>query len=225
MLLAKKSRNKVDSFKKCYTILWGIMKKRSDKELSKFLSLVLRHQPSVIGLTLDNGGWADVSSLISKIDGLTMDRLEVIVKEDDKQRYSFNHDKTKLRANQGHSVAVDLQLNPMTPPEILYHGTAEKNEINILGDGLRKMQRQHVHLSQDFETAKKVAARREGKSVIFRVHASQMFSQGYEFFCSENGVWLTDYVPAMFLEVVGYCDKPSRSNSRAAEFDTRVNRT
>lgn len=194
---------------------------RNDKNLSKYLSLILRHKPETIGLELDENGWGDVSFLLSKIEDLSMDRLETIVKEDNKRRYSFNEDKTKIRANQGHSVDVDLKLTSKTPPTILYHGTSAKNEISILEDGLRKMQRQHVHLSADFETAKIVAGRRKGKTVILRILASEMYAEGYEFYCSENGVWLTDYVPGNFVEVIGYCEMYKPNNVRVAQMENR----
>jgi len=199
------------------------MKKRSDKELSKYLSLILRHQPAVIGLQLDEAGWGDVAYILSKIEDLSMERLETIVKEDNKQRYSFNENKTKIRANQGHSVAVDLQLKAQTPPQVLYHGTPSRNEAAILRDGLHKMQRQHVHLSADFETARNVAARRKDQSVILRIRAHEMAAQGHEFFCSENGVWLVDHVPSKFIEVVGYYETivPGQSSARAEEFVKR----
>lgn len=180
---------------------------QNDKSLSKYLSLILRHKPETIGLKLDESGWAEVAFILSKVADLSMERLEKIVQEDEKQRYSFNHDKTKIRANQGHSISVDLQLKAEKPPRILYHGTPARNEVAIMKDGLRKMQRQHVHLSADFETARTVAARRRDKSVILRILALDMFARGYEFFCSENGVWLTDYVPAAFVEKVGYIEQ------------------
>jgi len=194
---------------------------QNDKSLSKYLSLILRHKPSTIGLKLDESGWAEVAFLLSKVNDLSMDRLEKIVREDEKQRYSFNQDKTKIRANQGHSISVDLQLKPEKPPRVLYHGTPASNEIAIMGDGLRKMQRQHVHLSADFETAKTVAARRKDKSVIFRVLALDMFVEGHEFFCSENGVWLTDFVPAAFIEIVGYVKRVEPNETRRTEFNMR----
>lgn len=201
------------------------MKKRSDKELSKYLSLILRHQPTVIGLQLDEAGWGEVAYILSKIEELSMERLEAIVKEDNKQRYSFNEDKTKIRANQGHSVAVDLQLKAQTPPPVLYHGTPSRNEAAILRDGLHKMQRQHVHLSADFETARNVAARRKDQSAILRIRAQEMAAQGHDFFCSENGVWLVDYVPPAFIEVVGYYERitPEQGSTRAEEFAQRKN--
>ncbi len=168
------------------------------KKLSKFLSLILRHKPETIGIKLDKNGWANVSEILRgmKIDMAT---LEKVVVENDKQRFSFSEDKTKIRANQGHSVKVDVELTEKIPPEILYHGTIEKNLKSIFAQGLLKMNRLHVHLSADIETAKKVASRRSGTTVIFEVAARQMYNDGYKFFQSENGVWLTDKVPPKYL--------------------------
>lgn len=168
------------------------------KNLSRFLSLILRHKPETINIKLDKNGWANVSEILRgmKIDFAT---LEKVVAENDKQRFSFNEDKTKIRANQGHSVKVDVELEEKTPPEILYHGTIEKNLQSISARGLLKMNRLYVHLSSDIETAKKVAARRTGNALIFKIAARQMFDDGYKFFQSENGVWLVETVPPKYL--------------------------
>ena len=135
------------------------------KKISKFLSLVLRHKPETINIKLDKNGWANVSEILRgiKIDFAT---LEKVVAENDKQRFSFNDDKTKIRANQGHSVKVDVELVEKIPPAVLYHGTIEHNAKSIAAQGLLKMNRLHVHLSKDIETAKKVAARRADNAVI-----------------------------------------------------------
>lgn len=171
--------------------------------LSKFIALVLRHKPETIGITLDEHGWADVSQLIVGINKsgkqIDMPILEDIVAADEKQRYSFNSDKTKIRANQGHSVNVDVELKKAAPPEILYHGTGEKFVQYIRDEGLKPKSRLYVHLSKDKETAEKVGAR-HGKPHIFFVHSGKMFRAGYKFFLSENGVWLTKSVPPEFLE-------------------------
>ena len=177
----------------------------SDKETSKFISLILRHKPETIGISLDEHGWAEVSELIagvSKTHPLDMERLERIVAEDEKQRYSFNEDKTLIRANQGHSVPVDVELEKTEPPEILYHGTATKYEEAIDREGLIPKSRLYVHLSGDEETARKVGLR-HGKLVIYHVKSGEMSRDGYEFFRSVNGVWLTKAVPAKYLEKVG----------------------
>ena len=171
------------------------------KKLSKFLSLILRHKPETINVKLDKNGWANVAEILCgmKIDMAT---LEKVVAENDKQRFSFNGDKTKIRANQGHSVSVDVELIEKVPPEILYHGTLEKNLKLIAAQGLLKMNRLHVHLSADIETAKKVAARRSGNAVILKISALEMYNNGYKFFQSENGVWLTETVPPKFLSKI-----------------------
>ncbi len=168
------------------------------KKLSKFLSLILRHKPETINIKLDKNGWANVSEILRgmKIDFAT---LEKVVAENDKQRFSFNEDKTKIRANQGHSLKVDVELVEKIPPEILYHGTIEKNLESISVRGLLKMNRLYVHLSADIETAKKVATRRAGNAIIFKVAARQMFNDGFKFFQSANGVWLVETVPPKYL--------------------------
>lgn len=171
------------------------------KKLSKFLSLILRHKPETINIKLNKNGWANVPEILRgmKIDFAT---LEKVVAENDKQRFSFNEDKTKIRANQGHSVKVDVELVEKIPPEILYHGTIEKNLKNISAQGLLKMNRLYVHLSADIETAKKVAARRIGNAVIFKVAARQMYDDGFKFFQSANGVWLVETVPPQYLSTI-----------------------
>lgn len=171
-------------------------------KLSRFISLILRHKPDTIGITLDEHGWASVSELLSGINAcgneIDMKTLEEIVAEDDKQRYSFNEDKTKIRANQGHSVNVDVELKKAEPPEILFHGTGEKYVSSIKSEGLKPKSRLYVHLSSDRETAVKVGSR-HGKPVVFEVNSGEMSRRGFEFFISENGVWLTKFVPAEYL--------------------------
>ena len=170
-------------------------------DTSKFLSLILRHKPETIGIKLDEHGWADVSELISGISKtrpFDMKMLEEIVRTDNKQRYSFNEDKTLIRANQGHSIPVDVELEKKTPPEFLYHGTGEKFVSSIDKEGLLSKSRLYVHLSKDTDTAVKVGSR-HGKPVVYRVEAGKMADDGYEFFLSVNGVWLTKAVPAEYL--------------------------
>ena len=176
----------------------------SDKETRKYISLILRHKPETIGITLDEHGWADVSELIARVNkthSLDMVGLDRIVAEDEKQRYSFNEDKTLIRANQGHSISVDVELENVEPPEILYLGTATKYEEVIDREGLISKSRLYVHLSGDEETARKVGIR-HGKLVMYRVKSGEMRKAGYEFFRSVNGVWLTKAVPARYLEKV-----------------------
>lgn len=170
-------------------------------DTSKFLSLILRHKPETIGIKLDEHGWADVSELISGISKtrpFDMKMLEEIVRTDNKQRYSFNENKTLIRANQGHSIPVDVELEKKTPPEFLYHGTGEKFVSSIDKEGLLSKSRLYVHLSKDTDTAVKVGSR-HGKPVVYRVAAGKMAGEGYEFFLSVNGVWLTKAVPAEYL--------------------------
>ena len=171
-------------------------------DTSRFISLILRHRPDTIGITLDEHGWANVEELISgisKTQPITMEILEEIVSTDNKQRYSFNEDKTLIRANQGHSIPVDVELEAITPPPVLYHGTGEKYVASIDASGLMPKSRLYVHLSADEETANAVGAR-HGKPVVYIINAKQMHNDGYVFFRSVNGVWLTKSVPVLYLE-------------------------
>ncbi len=170
-------------------------------KLSKYLSYHLRHAPQELGLTLEPGGWVRVADLLqaTKPKTLTRNELEQVVSTCPKQRFSFDETGEKIRANQGHSVEVDLRLEPMGPPEILYHGTAGKAVEIILVSGLEKMARHHVHLSADLNTARTVGSRR-GKPVIFQVDAAGMDRDGFIFYRSDNNVWLTDRVPAGYLK-------------------------
>ncbi|MBV9867213.1 MAG: RNA 2'-phosphotransferase [Abitibacteriaceae bacterium] len=170
---------------------------------SKYLSKHLRHSPEALGLQLAPGGWVEVDTLLRACaaHGFTISRaeLEEVVVKNDKQRFSFDETGTRIRANQGHSTEVDLQLEPMGPPPVLYHGTAAHTAAAIQRDGLMKMRRHHVHLSPDVETARKVGAR-HGKPFIFTVDAAAMRSAGFTFYRSENGVWLVDEVPPEYLK-------------------------
>lgn len=176
---------------------------KKNKNTSKFLSYVLRHHPEKLGITLDENGWTSVAILLEKInDGeysLSIEQLEDVVATNAKKRFAFNDDKTKIRASQGHSVAIDLGIEPQQPPEYLYHGTVEKFLQSIQNKGLIKGSRQHVHLSEDKETAINVASRR-GKPIILTVRSGKMHAQNHAFYQSENGVWLTDEVPTEFIE-------------------------
>ena len=170
---------------------------------SKFLSLILRHQPEKIGLTLNEQGWADVKSILSGCH-LSIQELEEIVEKNDKKRFEFNEDKSKIRASQGHSVKVNLGYKAQNPPDTLFHGTIRRNWENILKDGgLRKMKRHHVHLSSDIKTAEKVGARR-GKPIVISIDSGKMRSDGFVFFLSTNGVWLTDNVPREYITEFQY---------------------
>lgn len=170
-------------------------------DTSRFISLILRHKPETIGITLDEHGWANVKDLIEgikKTRPFDMDMLEEIVRTDNKQRYSFNEDKTLIRANQGHSISVDVELKKAVPPDILYHGTGEKYVSSIDKEGLLPKSRLYVHLSKDEDTAVNVG-KRHGKPVVYKVDARKMQEDGFEFFLSVNGVWLTNEVPVKYI--------------------------
>lgn len=173
--------------------------------VSKFLSLVLRHRPEKIGLTLDPAGWVEVTELLQACQQhgfpLSQAELESVVVTNDKQRFSFNKDKTRIRASQGHSVEVELGYQPARPPELLYHGTVERFLPSILEKGLLKGQRHHVHLSGDVATAIKVGTRR-GEPMILTIHSGQMYRDGCVFYQSANGVWLTEHVPPAYISIV-----------------------
>ena len=177
---------------------------RKLKKTSKFISLILRHKPDAIDITLDEHGWADVQELIDGINRsggheLDMDMLEEIVRTDEKQRYSFNEDHTLIRANQGHSIPVDVELEEKIPPDILWHGTGEKYVSSIDAQGPIPKSRLYVHLSSDMETARKVGSR-HGKPVIYEIDCRRMTEDGYRFFLSANHVWLIREVPARYLK-------------------------
>lgn len=173
------------------------------KHISKFLSLVLRHKPEVIGITMDEEGWVDVKELLEKCSAkkryINLQLLQEVVNTNDKKRFAFNHDHTKIRASQGHTVEVDLKLEPVEPLEYLYHGTVAKFVDAIKEQGLQRMDRMHVHLSKDLETAVKVGSRR-GKPVILKIKAAEMHRAGHAFYVSTNGVWLCEAVPAQYIE-------------------------
>lgn len=179
------------------------MNEKETKSISKFLSLVLRHSPEIIGLKLDENGWADVEELISKCsqkgNKLDFELLDYVVESNDKKRFAFNEDKTKIRASQGHSISVELNLAETEPFEYLYHGTVGKFLENIKKEGLQKMSRQHVHLSKDRETATKVGSRR-GVPQILTVRSGAMHRDGFKFYLSDNNVWLTDEVPVKYID-------------------------
>ena len=172
-------------------------------QISKFLSLVLRHQPEIIGIQLDQNGWVNVSELIEKANkyGVSFDNdlLHHIVQTNSKKRFAFNETLDKIRASQGHSIAIELGYESQKPPAILYHGTGKKSVESIIDKGLEKRDRQHVHLSSDIETAIKVG-QRHGKPFVFIVLAEQMHEDNFQFFIADNGVWLTDNVPAKYLK-------------------------
>ena len=166
--------------------------------------MLLRHKPQVAGLTLDEHGWANVTELIEGINKrqpFNMARLEEIVSTDNKQRYSFNEDKTLIRANQGHSIPVDVELEEDLPPDILYHGTGEKFVSSISKLGLIPKSRLYVHLSKDIDTAINVG-KRHGNPIVYSVDCKKMIADGYKFYLSANGVWLTKEVPFVYIKIV-----------------------
>jgi len=171
--------------------------------ISKFLSLVLRHRPEKIGLSLSESGWASVGQLIeaSRRSGVefTLEELHNVVATNDKKRFSLSEDGLWIRANQGHSIEVELGYDPTVPPEILYHGTAERFLASIKQQGLIKGQRHHVHLSADVDVATKVG-QRHGRPVVLKVKAGLMSQEGIVFYLSANGVWLTEHVPVQYLD-------------------------
>ncbi|ARM88625.1 RNA 2'-phosphotransferase [Rhizobium sp. CIAT894] len=179
-----------------------MMKAKLETEVSKYMSYVLRHAPEAAGLTLDAEGWVSFDALekavATKYDVSRADIIE-IVENNPKKRFTLADN--RIRANQGHTVDVDLALNPVEPPAALFHGTSQTNWPSIEREGLQKMQRHHVHLSANVETAKIVAMRRKGKHIILRVDAARMFSEGHSFFVSDNGVWLAESVPVQYLSL------------------------
>jgi putative RNA 2'-phosphotransferase len=182
-----------------------MMTEKEIEKVSKFLSYVLRHHPDAIQLQLDANGWANVDDLIkgARSQGVLLDMplLLHVVETNNKKRFALNADKTRIRASQGHSVDIELGLQPQQPPPVLYHGTSTRFLNLILKEGLIKGNRQHVHLSTDIATATAVG-QRHGKVVVLQVDAYRMAADGYLFYLSDNGVWLTNEVPVMYLQVL-----------------------
>jgi len=173
------------------------------KNLSKYLSLLLRHQPEVLNLKMDKNGWVNLDELIEKLnaDGknITLEKIQEVVAINTKQRFKLDEVNNRIRANQGHSINVDVELEEKIPPPILYHGTAKKNIDIISKEGLKKMNRQHVHLSQDYDTAINVGGR-HGKPIILKIDCKRMLEDGFKFYISENKVWLTDVVDMKYIK-------------------------
>lgn len=178
------------------------MTEQNKTKIGKLLSMILRHEPEKIGITLDENGWAEVKELREKCARkhlhFTIDELEEIVATNNKKRYSFNENKTKIRANQGHSIDIDIDLPTITPPEFLYHGTAERFLSSIGEKGIQKMSRQHVHLSHEKSTAENVGSR-HGKAVVLTILSRKMYADGIKFYQAANGVWLTDYIDPKYI--------------------------
>jgi len=174
-----------------------VIEKNKEKEISKHLSYVLRHRPDSIGIQLDSQGWTDIDLLIKKLK-ISQSDLEFVVKNNSKNRFSISDDKKSIRANQGHSVNIELGLLSKIPPLKLYHGTTIQSYEKIKIDGLLKMNRNHVHLSSEIETAKQVGSR-HGKPIILLIDCEKMIVENIKFYQSENGVWLTEYVNPKFI--------------------------
>lgn len=178
------------------------MNHNDTKRYSKFLSLVLRHKPQTIGIKLDENGWAEVKVLLDAMNkngkNIDINILKEIVETNNKKRFAFNDDMTKIRASQGHSVDIDLKLEPVKPPRELYHGTAKSNYDSIFKSGLQKRGRNHVHLSKDKETALEVGLR-HGKPIVLIINSGDMNMQDIKFYLSENGVYLTDFVDPKYI--------------------------
>ncbi len=183
----------------------GIMDSSRLFKISKYLSKHLRHQPDRIGIKLALGDWVTVDELLSACAKnqfpITRQELNEVVATSDKKRFSFDSTGALIRANQEHSVEVNLQLEPVIPPDVLYHGTGHKAVESIMHTGLSKMSRHHVHLSRDVATAQTVGTR-HGKPVVFAVNTAMMHQAGYIFYCSDNGVWLVDNVPTEYLQMI-----------------------
>lgn len=174
-------------------------------KMGKYISLILRHKPEIINLKIDEHGWANVDDLLKGINNsgryISKEMLNMIVETNNKKRYQYNNDHTKIRANQGHSIRVDVELHEKVPPDVLYHGTAQEYLDKIRKSGIRKMKRLYVHLSRDIETAMKVG-KRHGQPIILVINTKAMINDGYKFYYSNNGVWLCDDIAYSYIEEV-----------------------
>jgi putative RNA 2'-phosphotransferase len=178
----------------------GNMDKDKMKKTSKFLSLVLRHQPQIIDLQLDELGWANVEELLQKAK-IDRDTLDYVIENNDKKRFRLSEDGTKIKASQGHTIAIEADFLTAIPPDFLYHGTNTAAVNAIKNEGIKKMSRHHVHLSADVETATKVGQRRKGELTILTIKAKEMHHAGMLFYISANGVWLVKEVPSQYITV------------------------
>lgn len=174
-------------------------------KMGKYISLILRHKPELINLKIDEHGWANVDDLLKGINNsgryISKEILDIIVNTNNKKRYQYNNDHTKIRANQGHSIKVDVELQEKVPPNILYHGTAQKYLDKIRESGIRKMNRLHVHLSKDIETAINVG-KRHGQPIVLVINTEAMIKDGFKFYYSNNGVWLCDDIDYSYVKEV-----------------------
>ncbi len=178
------------------------MNKNRELKISKFLSYVLRHKPESIGLTLNNNGWASVAEILNNRKlHFSLEELKFVVENNEKNRFSLNEDFSLIKANQGHSVDIKLEFQQIVPPDILYHGTAQHLLASIQEKGLDKRQRHHVHLSIDIKTASNVG-KRHGKLIILAIDAKKMHQEGYQFYISDNNVYLVEEIPAKYLAVL-----------------------
>jgi putative RNA 2'-phosphotransferase len=188
------------------------MTEREFKNLSRFLALILRHEPQLIQLDVDKQGWGSIDYIVAhapaNLGDVSREKIEQVVAQNDKGRYAISPDGQHIRALQGHSIEVDLQLKATTPPARLFHGTVEGFIPAIMAQGLHPRSRQHVHLSADVETAQRVAQRRKGKTVLLSVDCKAMLAEGHAFYLSENNVWLTDVVPPRYLQTVSLRNEP-----------------
>jgi len=187
------------------------VKSTRSAQVSKLLSLVLRHKPERMQLVLDEAGWVAVESVLQGFAEIgipiTRDELQVVVSTSDKQRFAFSEDGLRIRASQGHSVEIDLGYAPANPPPLLFHGTVEKFLESIRSQGLVRGERHHVHLSATVDTAERVGQRR-GRPVVLQIRAAAMATGGHRFFLSANGVWLTDHVPPLYIVFPGGAPEP-----------------
>jgi putative RNA 2'-phosphotransferase len=179
-------------------------KSNDQVKISKFMSLILRHSPETIHLNMDKNGWVSIQELIDNTNkyknlALTIDLIKTVVETNDKQRFKISDDGKRIRANQGHSITVDLELEDKTPPDILFHGTATRFLDSIMKDGLKPMTRQYVHLSLTEEIALTVG-RRHGEPIVLHINTKRMYEEGYKFYLSENKVWLVAEVPIKYIK-------------------------
>ena len=181
----------------------GRMNDKAIEKISKYFSFILRHKPEAIGLKLDSEGWANVTDLIDKTTDfdLTKEIVDIVVETNDKQRFKLNSNKAKIKANQGHSISIDFNLEALEPPDSLFHGTAERFIESINLSGLKKQKRHHVHLTESISVAKSVG-RRYGQFVLLKVDAKRMHDEGFSFFKTENNVWLVEEVPSEYIKKV-----------------------
>ena len=204
------------------------MNSKQEKRISKFLSLILRHRPEKIDIQLDDYGWANTNEILEKCNAFgvkfSKEELDYVVEHNPKKRFAYNDDGSKIRASQGHSIQIKLGYEPVEPPKYLYHGTATRFLSSIKETGLQKRNRHHVHLSLEKATATDVGGR-HGKPIILTIQAQLMHQNGYEFFVSENGVWLTDQIPVEFIDFPLSLKKKARPENRDINIMKKTSQT